>query len=102
MFSPQNARHHQSISADLGKQGVIIAYTHIHHKPENVIARTPYYVALVQFDSGQRQMIQVVREHDSNITIGSRIETIVRKHTTNTQGLITYTLKVKLIEEIKT
>jgi uncharacterized OB-fold protein len=98
MFSPQNARHHQSISTDLGKQGVIVAYTHIHHKPENVIARTPYYVALVQFDDGNRQMIQVVREHDTNITIGSCIETIVRKHTINAQGLITYTLKAKLVE----
>jgi uncharacterized OB-fold protein len=96
MFSPQNARHHQSISLKLGKQGKVIAYTHIHHKPENIIARTPYYVALVEFDTGDRCMMQVVREQDATLSIGSSVETVVRKHTVNAQGLITYALKVKV------
>lgn len=97
MVSPVKIwRNQGKVRQLLGKTGRIVSWTFIRLPPTGFSAQAPYPVVLVKFDAGGMFTAQLVDWEKSDLTIGTRVVTVVRKiiEPTN-EGVIPYGVKVK-------
>ena len=82
----------------LGKKGIIKFFSRLHSSPAGIINRTPYYIAVIQVNGLNKNMIvEVCRENDQDVKIGGSVVLVHRKRQVSTDGLILYTLKAKVL-----
>ncbi len=81
----------------IGKTGVIVAVTIIRVPPANFGHQAPYAVAIVSLDGGESVCSQVVDCSLSDVCVGKRVVTVVRKTIqSEVDDVIPYGIKVKL------
>ena len=82
----------------IGKLGTVISWTIIRVPPADFGYQAPYPVALVRLDDGESICSQIVDCDTSQLVIGLRVITIVRRTIqSETDGIIPYGIKVKPI-----
>jgi uncharacterized OB-fold protein len=99
MISPVKVwRNQKYVARMLGKTGVIRSFTVIRVPPADFGYQAPYPVALVVLDGGESICAQVVDFDSSELVVGQKVITVVRK-TIQAQhdGVIPYGIKVKPI-----
>lgn len=77
--------------------GEIYSYTTVQDAPEGFEGQAPYVLALVKLDEGPLITAQIT-DLDGPPTIGSRVEMVTRKLTTEgTRGMIVYGYKFRQV-----
>lgn len=81
----------------LGKTGTIVSWTIIRVPPANFGYQAPYPVALVELDDGGGRIVaQMVDFSETQLVIGQKVTTVVRKTIqSETDAVIPYGVKVK-------
>lgn len=92
----QTWRKQKEIRPLLGKQGKVITWTKIFVSAPEFKEQTPYNVALVQLENGEKVYGQIVDTQEVNI--GQTVESVLRivKKGDN-EDIIEYGLKFKLV-----
>ena len=100
MISPVKVwRNQKFVARMIGKTGSIVGWTIIRVPPANFGYQAPYAVAIVMLDIGESLCAQVVDCSLDAISVGKKVITVVRKTVqSNTDDVIPYGIKVKLIE----
>lgn len=103
MTSPVKVwRNQKKITKMLGKNGKIISWTIIRVPPAGFSYQAPYPVTLVKLDGGRNIIAQLVDYEESNLAIGQRVTTVVRRTSQPEAGeVIPYGIKVKPIYDSK-
>ncbi|OGK20139.1 hypothetical protein A3C23_01400 [Candidatus Roizmanbacteria bacterium RIFCSPHIGHO2_02_FULL_37_13b] len=101
MISPVKIwRRQRHIKDQLGKTGKILTWTKIYIAAKEFKKNAPYYVVMVELDSGRRLYGQLVDLMDEKISIGMKVESILRKVRQPSQdGVIAYGIKFKLLKD---
>ena len=87
-----------NISKKIGVLGKIISWTVIRSGPEGFNRQTPYIVALVELETKNRMMMQIVDDCGLPIKTGQKVVTVVRRGAeTDNGGVIDYALKAKVV-----
>jgi uncharacterized protein len=99
MLSPVKIWRNQKKIADLiGITGRIVAFTYIRVPPAEFSNLAPYAVVLVELNDQKRLMLQMVDFASSNLRIGQKIITVIRRVAEpNLDGIIPYYVKAKPI-----
>ncbi len=99
MSSPIKAwRDQKKIAPFLGTKGKIISWTIVRVPPHGFISDAPYVVAIVETNTKQKLIGQVVDVFDKKINTGDKVETIYRRQKRpDKEGVIYYGLKFRLI-----
>ncbi|OGG06967.1 hypothetical protein A3D05_02455 [Candidatus Gottesmanbacteria bacterium RIFCSPHIGHO2_02_FULL_40_24] len=97
MLSPVKIwRNQNKIKSILNKKGEIISYTRIHVPPAGFESQAPYVVAVAQLDDGKRIIAQLVDFNESDLMIGRKIITVLRRtKDPGLEGIIPYGIKFK-------
>lgn len=81
----------------LGKKGKIISFTSIAVGPENLMKRTPYLVAVIDFGK-IRATLPLVNSAAEQIKKGTEVVGVLRRMVEPTEeGVITYGVKCRLL-----
>lgn len=76
--SIKNWRQTKNINQRVGKIGKVISWTKVNMAPSGFENEVPYYVGLIEFQKGQREMLQFV-DFDKEPVIGDTIITVIRR-----------------------
>jgi uncharacterized OB-fold protein len=100
MISPVKVwRNQKFVSRMVGKTGTIISWTIIRVPPADFGYQAPYPVVIVEFDNGERCTAQMVDYVETNLHVGQRVVTIVRRTIQpQADAVIPYGIKVKPID----
>jgi uncharacterized OB-fold protein len=97
-FCPKCRRKGKIEDYRFGNRGKILSYTVIRIPPEGFEKFTPYAIALIELEEGEKISGQIVGDV-SKVEIGRRLETVFRKITEDgSGGLIHYGLKWKIVD----
>lgn len=97
MISPVKIwRRQKEIRKHIHKMGVVLSWTRVYTPPVGFKKNAPYYVVLVQFTSGEKSFGQMVDPGKSEIQIGMRVISVLRKvREVEAEDVIAYGLKFK-------
>lgn len=104
MLSPVKIwRNQKKIAGLIGRTGTIVSWTVVRVPPARFSNQAPYPVVLVQLDSGERLMAQMVDPpvgeagwQPKELAFGQRVVTLLRRAVEpTTEGIIPYGIKVK-------
>lgn len=97
MISPVKIwRRQEDIRRVLGKSGTIISWTKIIVAGSDFKSFAPYYVALVEFEDGERLSGPLVNISQKEVAIGVKVVATLRKVRQTTQDdVIAYGIKFK-------
>jgi uncharacterized OB-fold protein len=100
MISPVKVwRNQKYVARMVGKTGRILSWTVVRVPPADFGYQAPYPVVLVRLEGGEAIAAQMVDYKESNLVIGQKVITVVRKTIqTQTDAVIPYGIKVKPIE----
>ncbi len=98
MISPVKVwRRQKKVRTLLGQVGHVLTYTKIVVPPQAQKTYAPYVVVLVEFESGERAMGQLVETDE--VAIGAKVQSTLRKvREPSDDGVIAYGMKFKAIE----
>lgn len=83
----------------IGKSGVIVSWSIIRVPPADFGFQAPYAIAIVRLDDGQSICAQVVDCQFTDLAIGKKVRTIVRRTIqSETDDVIPYGIKVLVTE----
>lgn len=89
-------RNNKNKSALIGKSGKIIAWTIVRTAARNFNHQAPYPVAIVQFESGERVIGQVVDWVEGDLKTGTTVEAVLRRAgTEDKRSVISYSIKFR-------
>ncbi|MFW5703614.1 MAG: Zn-ribbon domain-containing OB-fold protein [Patescibacteria group bacterium] len=100
MFNPvKNWRRQSSLKHTLNKQGVIITCTTIYTANAKMQSQTPYAVALIEMEDGERHYGQVVDCKPEEVEVGMKVRSTLRIYSfgETTEDVITYGMKFVLL-----
>lgn len=97
MISPVKIwRKQEGIRSVLGKKGAVISWTKIIVAGSDFKSFAPYYVALVELETGSRISAPLVDIQDTDMKIGARVIATLRKvRQTTEEDVIAYGVKFK-------
>ena len=100
MLSPVKIwRNQKKVNQLLNQKGKIISWTKIHIPPTGFELQAPYIVTIVRFNSGKQYTAQLVDYSDSQLKIGQRVISVLRRtKDPGEEGVIPYGIKFKPIE----
>ncbi|SRR4030042_5647242 len=101
MLSPVKVwRNQKYVARMVGKVGVIVSWNITRVPPADFMHQAPYPVVLVDLEGGGRIVSQLVDWDQSQLTIGQRVITVIRKVVEPaTDDVISYGIKVKPIRK---
>ncbi len=83
--------------AEVSKTGTVYSFTVIHNPPAGFELMAPYYIGIIELDSGQRLTAQLT-DVDGEPEIGMPVEMVTRRIKTDGEaGLISYGYKFRPI-----
>ncbi len=89
-------RNQKNIAALVGKTGTIISWTIVRVPPGDFTDQAPYPVVLIEMEDGKHVTCQMVDYDVSDLSVGQRVITIVRRVThPDADGVIPYGIKAK-------
>lgn len=99
MISPVKIwRNQKKIKRLLGSEGKILTWTKIFAPPVGFESQAPYVVVVVKLSAGFSYTAQLVDWEESNLTIGQKVMSVLRKtRDPGTEGIIPYGIKFKPI-----
>ncbi len=97
MVSPVKLWRNQKYSrSQLGRTGTIVSWTVIRVPPEGYASQAPYPVVVVELETGERVIAQMVDWEQTHCAVGQKVETILRRIAEPSQdGVIGYGVKVR-------
>ncbi len=96
MISPVKIwRNQKKIASLVGKTGKIVAFTLIRVPPADFSNQAPYPVVVIELTDGKRITAQLVDWDESNLKMGQKVQTIIRKIFETGDGVIPYGIKAK-------
>lgn len=75
--------------------GEVVSFSSVNVPPEEHSAMAPYVLAIVKLKEGPKLTSQIVECDEKNVFIGMPVETVFRKITEDSTGLISYGFKFK-------
>lgn len=72
-------RHHKNIRNYLRKRGKILVWTKVFTAPAGFEHEAPYFVAIVEFEDGQKMPLQLVGFEETDLKPNRKVITVVRK-----------------------
>jgi hypothetical protein len=80
-------------------KGKVYSFTEVTAPPEGFEDQVPYILAIIELDEGARLTGQIVDAHNSDVSIGSRVEHVFRViQRDDPEGLIHYGFKFRLVQ----
>lgn len=100
MLSPVKIwRRQKEVRNILGKEGVVVTWTKVFIAGSSFKKFAPYPVVLVEFESGEKAMGQLVDYNEENLKTGQKVLSTLRKvREGSVDGVITYGIKFKPIK----
>ena len=96
-FSWRNSKEQYKLVRNMKLKGVIESFTIVHSPPQEFEGQSPYIIALLALDNGQKIVSQIV--DCRNVDIGMRVEPCLRKiYVDGEDGLIRYGAKFRIIK----
>lgn len=97
MTTPVKIHRNQKNKALLiGKRGEIAAWTIVRTATRSFNHQAPFPVAIVQFESGERAIGQIVDYIEADLKSGTIVEAVLRRAGTEDKtGVISYSIKFK-------
>ncbi len=93
MNAPRYWRNNKHWSAELGRRGTVLASSFIRVAPAGLESFVPYSLAIVEFDTGERNELMGVPGQE--LQPGDQVQCVWRRTSTpDKQGIIAYGIKV--------
>ncbi len=94
-YSPvQMWRRQKDISSLIGQQGHILFATNVRIPPSGFAEMAPYAVGIIQLDSGEKMIGQIVDTPYEALVVGQKVRAVPRRlPNTDPEGIIHYTIK---------
>lgn len=101
MVSPVKIWRHQKRTEELiGKTGRTAGFTLIRVAPKEYKQQAPYPSVVVEMNSGQKVVGQLVDWQKKHLRIGQKVKAVYRKiRESDSEGIIPYGIKFKPIKE---
>jgi len=89
-------RRQKKVATLIGKEGVLVQWTIIRTPPKAFAKEAPYPVVIVQLDSGEKMIGQLVDWQPDDLSTGKRVIAVLRRvYPNDTESIISYTIKFK-------
>lgn len=85
----------ETVDFKFSGNGEVVSYSLVNVAPEEHSALAPYIVAIIKLREGAKLTAQIVDCNEKDVRIGMPVETVFRKITEDSTGLISYGFKFR-------